>query len=211
MKKLIIVGFLLIIVVLCSDNVNAATGHDSFSDIMFYDSGKLLVDMTSKEIDKGYEMMKGRLFWGYKTHYFTLEEEASYIAEIIFAKSNRTKQPIKVEYTLQEKESTENSFKVTGSLSGNIEGKVKSATVKGSASAGVTNETKDSYSRFEETSFDVIVEPNHRLIFHVTGDCVVTNGVTKVYLFWMAVSKGSWESIEVSTRYYELLEEEIKE
>jgi hypothetical protein len=27
----------------------------------------------------------------------------------------------------------------------------------------------------------------------------------------MAVSKGSWESIEVSTRYYELLEEEIKE
>ena len=210
MKKLFILSILLFCFICLDKSVNAATGHDAFTSITFNKKGKLLIDMTEEEIEVGYKHAGKKTFMGSRTHYFTLQEEANYIAEVIFAKSNRTSQPFTIDYTLQEKKYNEDSFKINGSIGGSIKGKVKSANVEGKAEAGVESESTDSLTRVEETKFKAVIQPNHRLVFHVTGDCIVTNGVSVNFIFWMKSTKGSFESITVTTRYYELLEEEIK-
>lgn len=212
MKKIFIV-FIVMYLTFCFSSIkaHAGTGHKGFSEITIKGEGKLLVDMTDDEINVGYRAMGKRKFWGWHHHYFLIQEEATYRGEIIFAKSNRTDQPVEINYLLQEKEYTENSWKVTGSISGKIQGKIKGADV--SVNGGAEGEKKDteSYTRFEETKFKVLVEPNHRLIFQITGDCLVTSGVSKYYILGITSKKGAWEYVEVVTRYYELYTTEIKE
>ena len=69
----------------------------------------------------------------------------------------------------------------------------------------------ESFTRFEETKFKVLVEPNHRIVLQITGECTVTNGVSKHYIFGIVSKKGAWELVEVVTRYYELRTSEIEE
>jgi hypothetical protein len=209
MKKLLIAFIFIFIALFQPVNLQARTGHDAFSKITFKEEGKLLVDMTSEEFEAGYKVMN-RKFWGWRHHYFNVFSEATYIGEVIFAKSNRTRQPLKIAYVLQEKDFTERSITVSGSISGKIDGKLKSGNIVGNISAEIGRKATDSYTRFEETKFDIVVEPNHRIIFHVTGDCEVTNGISKYYVFGIVFHKGSWEYIDVLTRYYEFLEEKIE-
>jgi hypothetical protein len=211
MKKIFVFIVLLLLSGMLSMQISAAYGHDAFTGISLEDDGKLLTEMTSEEIEEGYKAMGKRKFLGWKHHYFLIEGKASYIGEVIFAKSNRTGQPIEVNYVLQEKKYNETSWKISGSISGKIEAKVKKANIGGSAEVEGEKKGLDSFTRFEETKFKVTVEPNHRIVFHVTGDCVITNGVSKQYIFGICFKKGSWEYLDVLTTYYELLETEIKE
>lgn len=212
MKKIFIILTILLVLPLCTaTEVNAASGHEGFSEIILKGDGKLLAEMTDEEIEGGYKVMGKRKFWGWRHHFFLIQAEANYVGAVIFAKANRTNQPVTINYVLQEKEYTENSWKITGSISGKIQGKIKVAD--GTGNVGGSGEKKDteSYTRFEETKFNVILEPNQRLVFHITGGCLVTNGVSKHFIFGITSRKGSWEYVEVLTRYHELLTTEIEE
>ncbi|NLD26246.1 MAG: hypothetical protein GX661_02675 [Acholeplasmataceae bacterium] len=209
MKKLLILFFFLLFAFLHPAKLQARTGHDAFSRIDFKDEGKLLVDMTSEEIEDGYQVMK-RKFWGWRHHYFNIFSEATYIGEVIFSKSNRTRQPLEIHYVLQEKDFTERSITVSGSISGKIDGKLQKGNLGGNVSAQASKKETDSYTRIEETEFDIIVEPNYRIIFHITGDCEITNGVSKYYVLGIVFNKGSWEYVNILTRYYEFLEEKLE-
>ena len=182
MKKFLIIIILLSSFVVKLKQVNASTGHDLFSKIDFTSEGKLLVDYTSQEIDQGYDFLGKRKFWGWKHYFFQIKSEAIYIGEVIFAKSNRTEQDLEVSYLLQEKNFTERSISVNGSISGKIDGKLKGIGFGGNLSGSSGKKETESYTRFEETEFEIVIKPNHRIIFHVTGDCEVSNGVSKYYV-----------------------------
>ena len=196
---------------MAAQEVNAASGHEGFSEIALIGDGKLLAEMTEEEIATGYQAMGKRKFWGWRHHYFLIQEEANYVGTVIFAKANRTKQPLAINYVLQEKEYSENSWKITGSISGKIQGKIKKADLSGSIGGSGEKKDTESYTRFEETKFTVIVEPNQRLVFRITGECLVTNGVSKHYILGITSKKGAWEYVKVVTRYHELLTTEIEE
>ncbi|MDD4000016.1 MAG: hypothetical protein PHX62_03885 [Bacilli bacterium] len=210
MKKILII-FCLVLILPFSLPLKGASGHESFSAINLKGEGKLLAEMTEAEFNAGYEAMGKRKFWGWKHHYFLIREEAIYFGEVIFAKSNRTNQNIEVNYVLQEKEYDESSWKITGSISGKIKGKLKIGDLEGGAEFEGEKEEMGSYTRFEETKFKVTIEPNHRMVFQVTGECLVSNGVSKHYIFGITSKQGAWEYVDVLTSYYELYETEILE
>jgi hypothetical protein len=139
-----------------------------------------------------------------------IKTDVEYIGETIFAKSNRSSQDIKIDYNLEEKTYAERSIRTTGSLSGNFGAKISKIDAKLEAKAEHETKSTDAITRLEKTGFTIVVRPNHRLIFRVTGDALVTNGVSKFYIFGITFDKGCWEYIDCVTRYYELYEEEIQ-
>jgi hypothetical protein len=211
MKKFLIFVFCFWIFSSIYLNAYSATGHDQFTSIEFVDDGKLLVNMTSKEIEFGYKTLGKRKFWGWKHHYFTIKKEAIYVGEIIFAKANRSKQTIDLNYTLKETTTNERSIKVGGSLSGKFAGKIDQIDASLNATVSSDYTDTDTNTRVEDTSFKATIKPNRRVVFRVTGEALVTNGVSKYYVCGITFNKGSWEYIDVVTKYYELIEEEIAE
>lgn len=209
MKKFLIFVFTFWIISSVYLKAYTATGHEGFTEISFVGEGKLLADMTSSELEKGYKEMGKRRFWGWKHFYFSIKEEATYIGEIVFAKTNRSREPLKINYNIKETEFQQRSTKYSSSLTSKFGGTIKKIDASLVADFKGEYGTTSSTTKLEETSFTVVVEPNYKLIFRVTGDALVTNGVSKYFAFGITFSKGSWEYIDVVTRYYELYEEEI--
>lgn len=209
MKKLFIICLLLVFINTVSLKAYSATGHELFTEIKFEEEGTLLVDMTSSQISLGYKDLGRAKFIGWKNHYFTVKEEATYVGEIIFAKSNRSREPMEIDYTLKDTEFKERSITIGGSLSGNFKKNIKGidTQIGAKVEGDVTNVSSN--QRVQETKFTATVMPNYRLIFRETGDALVTNGVSKYYFFGITMNKGEWEYIDIVTRYYELYEEEI--
>lgn len=212
MKK-IFIAFALMLFMVCfsSLEIRAASGHQGFPEIIITGNGKLLENMTDEEIAAGYNALGRRKLFGWKHYYFNQGVDATYRGEIIFAKVNRTAYPLEINYVLQEKEYSENSWKVKGSISGKIQGKIKKSDLALNVEGEAEKKDTESFTRFEETKFKVLVEPNHRIVLQITGECTVTNGVSKHYIFGIVSKKGAWELVEVVTRYYELRTSEIEE
>lgn len=209
MKKLFIICLLLVLVNTLSLKAYSATGHEMFTEIKFEEEGTLLVDMTSSQINLGYKDIGRAKFIGWKNHYFNVKEEATYVGEIIFAKSNRSREPMEIDYTLKDTEFKERSITIGGSLSGNFKKNIKGIDAQIGAKVDGNVKNVSSNQRVQETKFTATVMPNYRLIFRETGDALVTNGVSKYYFFGITMNKGEWEYIDIVTRYYELYEEEI--
>lgn len=212
MKKVIIIVFCFLIISSISLSAYSKTGHEMFSEIEFVEDGKLLINMTSSEINDAYNTLGRAKFIGWKHHYLNLNKEAKYVGEVIFAKSNRSREPMKIDYSLKETNSKQRSIKYGGSLSGSFESTIKKINGKAKVNAEVKGEVGNvnTNTRVEETSFSAVVMPNYRLVFRVSGEAVVTSGVSKNYFLGITLKKGSWECIDVITQYYELYEEEIK-
>lgn len=211
MKKYGILFILVIIFNFITVSGYSKTGHNSINKITFKDEGKLLIDMTKNEINTGYNSLKGVRVFGWKHHYFYTNVQAVYIGEILFAKSNRSKETIKVEYKLKDTKTRERSITVAGSLSGKFKSKFKDIDSEINAKIDATYKGVDSNSNVEETSFVAHVYPNTRLVYHETGEALVTNGVSKYYFLGIVMNKGEWEYIDIVTTYYELYEEDIYE
>lgn len=209
MKKLFIAIILLVVINTIIIKAYSATGHDMFSEIKFIDEGKLLVNMTTSDINKGYENIGRGKFIGWKHHFFTVKKEATYIGEVLFAKSNRSRDPIKVDYKYKDTVTDERSITYGGSLSGKFKKNIKGIDTEINAKVESNIKNVTSNQTVEETSFSVNVMPNTRLIFRETGEALVTNGVSKYYFLGIALKKGEWEYIDIVTRYYELYEEDI--
>lgn len=209
MKRLFIICLLFLFFVPFYTKAYSKTGHEIFQEITFKDEGKLLVDMTTSEVEEGYKYLKGLKFIGWKHYYFNIKEEATYVGEVLFAKSNRSKDPIKIDYKYKDTNTNERSITYGGSLSGKFKKNIKgidteiNAKIEGNVKKVTSNQT------VEETSFTVTIHPNRRIVFRETGDCLVTNGVSKYYFLGITLNKGSWEYIDIVTRYYELYEEVI--
>lgn len=213
MKKILVI---LLLMVACNySNLFAAsaTGHENITQVEFVKNeagyGKLLIDISPREIESGYKAMGKNRFFGWKEHYFCIDEEIIYVGEVIFSKSNRTNQPITVNYILEETKVVSQSVKISGSINAKAKGGAGKIAIEGGGEIKGEKENKNTVSRNEETKFNVIIKPNCKVSFRVTGEARVTNGLSKYSLFWTNVKKGSWEIIEIETYYYELFEETL--
>src|SRR5690554_467106 len=209
MKRLFIICLFFLFVYPLKIRAYSVTGHEIFSEITFKEKNKIIIKKSKNEIDQKYYYLRKPKFMGWKHYYFNMKEEATYVGEVLFAKSNRSRDPIKIDYKYKDTNTNERSVTYGGSLSGKFKKKIKgidaevNAKIEGSIKNVTSNQT------IEETSFSVTIMPNTRMIFRETGDCLVTNGVSKYYILGITFNKGEWEYIDIVTRYYELFEEEI--
>lgn len=212
MKKFLIIFMLVAVFTTIKVNGYQKTGHSGFSEIKFVESGKLLVDIKSKEIEEAYEIMGKARFWGWKYHYFNINEKATYIGEIIFSKTNKTDTPFVISYQVQEKEYAEESVSYTGNVSIKASGsykKIIEGSVGGDFKYSSSSSSSTTYT--ETAKIDFEVKPYHKLTYRVAGELEVTTCACKYYVFGITFKKGAWEVIRVMTSYYELIEEEINE
>ena len=209
MKKIVLFALVLWIILGLDIYAYSPTGHDNITAIEFVEDGELLVDMTSSQIESGYKVLGRNRLFGWKYHFFNIKKETNYVGEIIFSRSNRTSEKLEIDYELKETNYSERSIKTTGSLSGQFEGNIKKIEAGLEAGGSVTADKKTAITRVEDTSFSFVVDPYHRMTFRVTGEALVTNGVSKLSVFGITFKKGTWEYIDIVTRYYELYEEEI--
>jgi len=91
MKKILIICLLFTLINTLSLRAYTKTGHDIFTEIDFKEEGTLLVNMTSNKIEAGFKDLGRGKFMGWKHHYFTIKAEATYVGEVMFAKSNRSR------------------------------------------------------------------------------------------------------------------------
>lgn len=210
MKKALIVVFISIFIVNFSVGAYTKTGHPDITELTFKEKGKLLINMTSSELDKAFASTGRRCFWGWKHHFMNIYSEADYVGEVIFARVNRTSDPIKFDYSIKETDYIERSVKTTGSISGSFGSKIKQIDCKlqGEYRREVTKKT--AHTKVEDNSFSVVVKPYTRLTYKITGEALVTNGVSKHYVFGILIKKGTWEYIDIVTAYYELCEEPLE-
>ena len=61
----------------------------------------------------------------------------------------------------------------------------------------------------ESTAFNVVVYPGKKVSLLVKGDGELSSGVAKKYFFGIQIKKGTWETIDKLTEYYELYEENL--
>ena len=209
MKKILIIALFLLIIKSMSLDAYTATGHEMFSEILFEDEGTLLVNMTTSEINKGYKDIGRAKFIGWKHHFFTIKQKAVYVGETLFAKTNRSSAPLKISYKYKDTQTKERSVTYSGSLSGKFKTNIKAIDLELNSKLDTSVKTITTNQSVQETSFDVVVMPNYKLVFRETGDALVTNGVSKYYFFGITTNKGEWEYIDVVTKYYELYEEEL--
>ena len=187
------------------------TGHSDILSLEFlpeYSSCKLLIDMNDYQIKKGYDEIEKRA-WGWSAKAFTENAKANYVSEIIFSKANHSSNVIKYEYSLKTENTEEYQVSTSGNISLKFSGKIKgvNAQIDSSLKKDVLLKTKQIYE--EKTDFDVIVPIGKKVTLRVTGECIVSNGVGKFFVFGIPFKKGTWEYIDKGTEYYELYEENI--
>ena len=127
---------------------------------------------------------------------------------MIFARSNKTNEPITIKYSYKDTNSLERSVTYSASLSGKFKKNIKGIDTEINGKIDNTVKKVTSRETVEVTDFTITIQPNKKVVFRETGECLVTNGVSKYYFLWLTLNKGSWEYIDIVTRYYELYEED---
>jgi len=207
MKKITILVLLFSIFIGVHVKGYSTTGHQNFVQIDFINQGKLLINFTKEELDFGYLKVSKPKFWGWSTYYFNYNSDANYIGEILFSKSNKTSTSYYVDYVIETSDVVKNSTTVSGSISAKIAGAIKkvSGTLTGEIEGEKHKENK--ISKTETTKVKIEIPPYSRVALKVTGEAKVTNAISKYYVLGMTFKKGTWETIETITEYYELYEE----
>jgi len=213
MKRVFILSCFLLLCIVTSKYVTKGyvnTGHDEFSEIIFYQDGDmLLVDRDKSSIKDAYNSLKGSKIFGWETYYFNINSKAKYVGDTIFSKSNRTKNLFVVNYRLNQESFVEKSVHINGSVSSKIAGEIKKIDLSVSPKIDIWYEKNNTFTKEEETKFQLDILPMTKVSLRISGDAYVTSGVSKYYFLGITLRKGEWERIEVETMYYELVEEEL--
>ncbi len=209
MKKILVTAIVLLLVTALPIFAYSKTGHEMFSEINFKDEGTLLVDMTTSQVNSGYKDMGRAKFIGWKYHYFNIKKEATYVGEVLFAKTNRSRDIFKVDYKIKDTETKERSITYGGSLSSKFKKNIMGIDMELTPKVDASLKNTTSNQTVQETSFNVVIHPGYKMVFREAGECLITNGVSKYYILGITVNKGEWEYIDVVTKYYELYEEKV--
>lgn len=184
------------------------TGHEQFAQLEFVKKGRILLkDMPQRFIEDSLDKLPKK-FWGSVTEVYQEYEDATYVGKVVFARSNKTNQPYVFDYSLQAVEYQERSYNIQGSIS--IKGTIKKKTVEGSGQIDIKGSygEKNSNQTTEKSEMKITVNPGKKITLRVAGEAKVSNGFTKSYVFWICSKKGAWETVDVVTSYFELVEED---
>lgn len=198
MKKIFIIGFIILGFVLITNNVSASNNHTSYEKLEL-SRGKLLDDYTSNELKSYYKKVDKSKFTGWNIENINNRVEAKFISETIFTYYNDGYTPIDYTYKMDETEVKKYSFSANGSIS--ISG---NGTGKG-FKAGLDSSLKLSYSsdinttKKETYEVKLKVDPGTQVNFYKEGTGRLTNGVGARYLFWIRTERGGFEVFEISS------------
>ncbi len=190
-------------------NAYIKTGHDNFQEITFDDENVvLLVNRSKDEIDSAYKKI-GKKIFGWSTYYFNINSKAEYVGDTLMSRSNRTGEVLHFSYKLREEDFKTTSLKLSAGIDVKVTAQNSKKTLSGviNPSFGVNKTNSTSNTKEEITEFKIDLAPYTRVSLRISGDCYVTSGVSKYYLFGIQMKKGDWERIDVETMYYELYEE----
>lgn len=212
MKKFIILLALLLFPVVSAAKLEkySKTGHDQFSELVFTDEEdqdqELLVNMSKKFIDDNLKDIKST-FCATKTKYLYKYKDVNYVSTVVFSRSNKTREKIIFDYSLQTVHYKESSFSVKGSLSYKSVNKTSKVDNQFTADAQVEYSVTESTRKTESSSMKVTIEPNKKITLRVAGEGKISMGFSKTFVFWICFKKGAWETVDVVTSYFELIEE----
>lgn len=188
-------------------NPYSATGHSQFTELRFVDTNnKLLKNRSQLFINENLDALPKR-FWGDVTRYTYQYADATYVGNIIFSRSNKTSEPLVFEYSIQEVYYEERSYNIQGTISGKVSGKKKTVEGSGQIEVKGSYSEKESYQRTEKNTLKVTVYPNKKLTLRVAGKAKISSGFSKYYVCFITTKKGAWETVDVLTSYFELIEE----
>lgn len=182
------------------------TGHTQFNELKLVDDKKLILNDLSEVFIENQLYFLPKKFAGTVTEYLHEYEDANYVGSIVFSRSNKTSEAFIFDYSLTEVIYEETSFNIQGSVS--LKGSGKKKAVEGSAQVDVKGgyATKDSVQKTEKSAMKITVYPNKKLTLRVAGEAKLTSGFSKSYFFFITTKKGAWESVDVVTSYFELVE-----
>lgn len=186
------------------------TGYVNFKEIEFLEDGELLVNISQAKLKEAFKSLGRRKLWGWKTHYMNLLKDVTFVGEEIFSRSNRTSNPYDFDYQLKEVEYDERTFGATGTISAKTKGKIKKFDLNLDAAIKTEIGTKSSVTKTEELKLKVQVMPNTKLTLRTAGEAKVSNGVGIYYIMGIIFKKGAWETVDIETIHYELIEENLE-
>lgn len=187
------------------------TGHEQFSEIEFADENCFLINSLSKEeIDKDLKGLKAKAF-GKREELYLDKAKATYVSTVIFSRSNKTREEYTFTYDTSMVTYKKTSLTIKGSLTSKTVLKNKTngleETITGDIGAAYATETSSKYT--ENGKMSVVIYPYKKVSLRISGDCLVTNGISKVFVFGICVKKGAWEIVEVVSTCFELIEEDV--
>jgi len=184
------------------------TGHDEFSKLEFVDQHCQLM----KDMDDLYVRMRIRAlpvkFIGTSTSIEYQYKDATYIGNVIFSRSNKSRDVFIFDYSLQTVEFMSRCITIEGSLNMKAAGKIKKVEASGGITIEGSYEVERSEQQTEKSSMTIKVYPQKKMTLHVTGDAKISSGFTKKWFFWICIQKGAWEIVDVVTSYFELVEDD---
>lgn len=211
-RILMVICFVITIITYSNFSLKAytKTGHEDFLEIRKGKYVSLLNELDNEMINKLYDATKWK-FFGWETKHFNYGEPIEYDGKIVFARTNKSSDPLTIAYSLREVMITTVSVKVTGSVSTKITGKLKKVNLEGTLTGEYEREKQNTIQnqRDEKTEFKITINPNKKVTIITTGTGYLTSGVSKHYLFGFTSKKGAWERIDVETTYFELREEDV--
>lgn len=182
------------------------TGHTQFNELRLVDDSKLILNDLSEMFIENELYFLPKKFWGTITEYHHEYEDATYVGAIVFSRSNKTNEAFIFDYSLTEVVYEETSFNIQGSVS--LKASSKQKTVEGSGQIDIkaSYSEKDSIQKTEKSAMKITVYPNKKITLRVAGEAKLTSGFSKSYMFYITTKKGAWESVDIVTSYFELVE-----
>ena len=183
------------------------TGYELYEEFEVPKGRRILISYTDSEIERKYKDVPKAIF-GTQDAYFDKYIPVKYKSTVIFSRSNKTRETYVFTYDLK----TVNQSKVTVSVKGNISakvvGKIKKVEMTGTGDLTINHSTETSVETSETEKMNVVIHPNKKVTLRIVGEAMITNGVSKYYLFGVCLKKGAFEIVEVTSIIYELLEED---
>ena len=184
------------------------TGHDQFNELAYDNENYfILKDYSEAMINKGYAKVPKAGF-GWKAYAEHEYEDGTYVGAIVFSRSNKTLAPLTFTYSLTEVYYEEQSYAITGSLSLKQTAKLKKVELAGAESIEVKISGESSLKTTESNTMTLTVNPNKKMTLRVRGECKISLCFAKYYFLWMCTKKGVFESVDITTSYFELYEED---
>lgn len=203
MKKLCVMLFMFLNLLLCTNMVYADSNYLAFEDLTI-SSGELLSDFTSKSYKTYYKNVNKRKFMGWRTHTVNKDIECSYITETLFSYYNNGYSAIEYEYSLDRKTTSKLSLSASGSIG--IKTNSSKPTFKNNLDGSLKLSADYTSSEEIEESYTVKldVDSGTQVDLYIYGEGLITNGVAARYFFWVRVNRGGYEAFVVTTQYQRL-------
>lgn len=184
--------------------------HLEFEELYLGDDIKLIEEISESSLTDYYNKISDK-FWGWNSYLITDNELVEYTSPCVFSYSNDGESEYKYDYSSTQNKTIKGSVSVKGDIS--IKGEKTISKLATKLGVNINASVKGDYSQSESVkevySLKVEIPPHTKVSLKKQGTARLTNGVSKMFVGFLEVHKGSWEVIEPITETSWFLEEYI--